>query len=254
VWDRYLDGKAPFLAETSLVWYDGGDKMDSIELKVSKREILGKKVKHLRRQGITPIHVFGHGIESLALQCSTDELERVLARAGHTGLVNLKLGNEKKPRPVVIREIDRDWRGGRLLHVDFYQVRMEEKIKLEVPIVLVGEAPALKSKANMLEHELETLTVECLPGKIPSKFEVDISGLTEAGQAIRVKDIAVDKDVSIINDPELVVVKISFRPAEKAEEGVEKPAEAVEEVVEAAGAGEAAAPGAEKAAGKPKET
>jgi len=131
-------------------------------------------------------------------------------------------------------------------------VKMGEKIKLEVPIVLVGEAPALRSKANMLEHELETLTVECLPGKIPAKFEVDISSLTEAGQVIRVKDIAVDKDITILNDPELVVVKISFRPAEKLEEAVvEKPTEVVEEVVEAA---EEAVPGAEKSRERSKET
>jgi len=226
--------------------------MDRIELKVTKREILGKKVKHLRRQGITPVHVFGHGIESLALQCDTSELERVLTRAGHTGLVNLKLDSEKKPRTVVIREFSRDWRGGRLLHVDFYQVKMGEKIRLEVPVVLLGEAPALKSKANMLEHELETLTVECLPGKIPPHLEVDISGLTEAGQAIRVKDIPVDKDINVLNDPELVVVKISFRPAEKLEEVVvEKPAAVVEEVAEAA---KEAVPGAEKPTEKSKET
>jgi len=205
--------------------------MDKLELEVTNREILGKKVKHLRRQGIIPVHLFGHGIESLALQCDSGELERVLAQAGHTGLISLKLDNEKKPRTVVIREFDRDWRRGKLLHVDFYQIKMEEKIKLEVPVVLVGEAPALKSKDNMLEHELESLTVECLPAKIPASLEVDISSFTEPGQAIRVKDIALDKDITVLNDPELVVVKISWRPVEKVEEEVvEVAAEAAEEV------------------------
>jgi large subunit ribosomal protein L25 len=201
--------------------------MDKIELKVTNREILGKKVKHLRRQGITPVHLFGHGIESLALQCDTGELERVLGQAGQTRLISLKLAKEKKPRTAVIREFDRDWRRGQLLHVDFYQVKMEEKIKLEVPIVLVGEAPALKSKTNMLEHELGTLTVECLPAKIPTSLEVDISSLIEPEQAIRVKDVPLDKDITVLNNPELVVAKISLRPVEKVEEKV------VEEVVEA---------------------
>jgi large subunit ribosomal protein L25 len=222
--------------------------MDKIELEVTNREILGKKVKHLRRQGITPVHLFGHGIESLALQCDTDELERVLAQAGHTGLIGLKVDKEKKPRTVVVREFDRDWRRGKLLHVDFYQIKMEEKIRLEVPIVLVGEAPALKSKDNMLEHELETLTVECLPAKIPASVEVDISSFTEPGQAIRVNDIALDKDIAVLNDPELVVVKISWRPVEKVEEEVvEEVEEAVEagEAVEEAGAPEEAPPGEE---------
>ena len=212
--------------------------MDKIELKVANREILGKKVKHLRRQGITPVHVFGHGIESLALQCDTRELERVLSQAGQTRLVNLKLGKEKKARTVVVREFDRDWRKGQLVHVDFYQVKMEEKIRLEVPVVLLGEAPALKSKTNMLDHELGTFTVECLPAKIPDSIEVDISSLTELDQAIRVKDITLDKDITVLNNPDLVVAKISFRPVEKIEEKVveevpEAEAEAVEEAAEA---------------------
>jgi large subunit ribosomal protein L25 len=226
--------------------------MDKTELKVTNREILGKKVKHLRRQGITPVHLFGHSIESLALQCNTGELERMLAQAGQTGLISLKLAEEKKPRTVVVREFDRDWRRGQLLHVDFYQVKMGEKIRLEVPVVLVGEAPALKSKANMLEHELATLTVECFPAKIPSSVEVDISSFTEPGQAIRVKDIALGEDITILNGPELVVVKISFRPVEKLEEVVvEKPVEVAEEAVEAP---EEAVPGAEKSTEKSKET
>jgi len=217
--------------------------MDKIELSVANREVLGKKVKHLRRQGITPVHVFGHGIESLALQCDTRELERVLSQAGQTRLINLKLAKEKKPRTVVVREFDRDWRRGELVHVDFYQVKMEEKIRVEVPVILRGEAPALKAKTNMLDHELGTFTVECLPAKIPSSIEVDISSLTELDQAIRVKDITLDKDVTVLNNPDLVVAKISLRPVEKVEEKV------VEEVVEA----EAKAEVAEEAAEAPKE-
>jgi large subunit ribosomal protein L25 len=217
--------------------------VDKIELKVTNREILGKKVKHLRRQGITPVHLFGHGIESLALQCDTGELERVLGQAGQTRLINLNLTKEKKPRIAVVREFDRDWRKGKLIHVDFYQVKMEEKIRLEVPVVLVGEAPALKSKTNMLAHELGTLTIECLPAKIPTSLEVNISSLTEPDQTIRVKDVILGEDIAVLNNPDLVVVKISLRPVEKVEEKV------VEEVVEA----EAEAEVAEEAAEAPKE-
>jgi large subunit ribosomal protein L25 len=223
--------------------------MDKVELHVNKREILGKRVRHLRRQGITPVHLFGHGIDSLALQCDTGELETVLARAGHTGLVSIKLDHEKKSRSVVVREFDRDWRKGQLLHVDFYQVRMGEKIRLEVPISLVGEAPALKSKDNMLAHELGTLTVECLPARIPDSIEVDVSSLTEPGEAIRIKDIPLVEDVTVLNDPELVVAKISFRPVERVEEEVVEEvvgAVAEEEVVEEVEAPVEAPPGEEK--------
>jgi large subunit ribosomal protein L25 len=222
--------------------------MDKIELKVANREILGKKVKHLRRRGITPVHLFGHGIESLALQCDTSELDRVLGQAGQTRLITLKLAKEKKPRTVVVREYDRDWRRGELVHVDFYQVRMEEKIRLEVPIVLIGEAPALKSKENMLEHELPTLTIECLPAKIPNSVEVDINSLAALDQAIRVKDVTLDKDITVLNSPDLVVAKISSRPVEKIEEKVVEEA-VVAEAEEAVAGAEAA----EEAAQAPKE-
>ncbi len=202
--------------------------MDQIELKVNSRGVLGKKVRFLRRQGITPVHLFGHGIESLSLQCDTVGLHRVLAEAGHTRLVNIKIDNEKKLRAVVVRDIQSEPLTGETLHVDFYQVEMAEQVRIEVPIVLIGEAPALKQKGNTMVHELSTLTVECLPGQIPDSVELDIGSLAESDQVVRVKDIEIGKDVTTISDPELVVVRISARPVEKIEE--------VMEAVEAEGA------------------
>jgi len=203
--------------------------MEQIELQATNREILGRKVRFLRRQGILPVHLFGHDVESLALQCDTAQFQRVLAQAGKTRLISLKLDKARRPRNVVVREIQRDPRTGELLHVDFYQVRMAEKMKVEVPIVLVGEAPALKSKENMLLHELNSLTIECLPDQIPANIEVDMSSLAEAEQAIRVKDVVLDKEVTILNDPEHLIVKISLRP--RVEEVVEEVV--AEEVAEA---------------------
>jgi large subunit ribosomal protein L25 len=213
--------------------------MDKVELKVDKRQILGKNVRFLRRQRITPVHLFGHGIESLALQCDTAELKRVLAQTGHTRLISLKVAEEKKPLNVLVREVQKVSLTGELLHVDFYNVKMAEKIKMEVPVVLVGDAPALKFKENMLVQDLHDLTVECLPAKIPASIELDISNLTETDQAIRVRDITLDGEVSLLNDPELVVVKISLRHVEVveeklAEEELLEEAEVKAEVLEAA--------------------
>jgi len=213
--------------------------MDQIELEITKREVLGKKVRFLRRQGITPVHLFGHGIESMALQCDTAKLHQVLTEAGKAKVISLKLDNEKRPRSVLVREVQVDSLKGGLLHVDFYQVKMAEEVKVEVPITLVGEAPALKLRANMLMQELDTLTVECLPAKIPASVELDISSLTEAEQMVRVKDIDLEKGVTVLNDPEQVVVKISSRPVEVVAER-----EVTEEAVEAP---EAAPPPEKKA-------
>lgn len=205
--------------------------MDQIELKVTNREILGKKVRFLRRQGITPVHLFGHGIESLALQCATAELKKVIDQAGKTRLINLTIDSEKIPRAAIIREVQIEPTTGQSLHVDFYQVKMTEQVKMEVPIILVGEAPALKLKDNMLVHELDTLEIECLPANIPNSIEIDISSLTEPEQTIRVGDIKMDKDITVFNDPEQVVLKISVRHVEVIEE--EEVVEIEEEVAEA---------------------
>ena len=194
--------------------------MEQIELQATAREVLGKKVRFLRRQGITPVHLFGHEIESMALQCDTAQLKHVLAEAGKTRLVSLQLDKAKKPRNIVVREIQRDSRTGELLHADFYQVRMAEKIKVEVPIVLIGEAPALKSKGSMLMHELNKLTIECLPNQIPPSVELDLSSLAEAEQAIQVKDITLDEGIAVLDDPEHIVVRISVAPIERMEEVV----------------------------------
>ena len=204
--------------------------MDEIELNVTKREILGKKVRFLRRQGITPVHLFGHGIESQALQCDTARLQQVLAEAGKTKLINFKIDGEKKARSVIVREVEIELPRRGLVHVDFYQVRKAEEMKVEVPVVLVGEAPALKLRDNTLLQELDTLSVECLPANIPASVELDISSLTESEQVLRVKDIELEKGVTVLNDPEVVVAKISaLRVEEVVEEVVEEAVEAPEE-------------------------
>lgn len=213
--------------------------MEQIDLQAARRDVLGKKVRFLRRQGITPVHVFGHGIESLALQCDTASLQQVLGRSGQTRIINLKIDDEKSPRTVMAREVQQDILKGSLLHVDFYQVKMTEAIEVEVPIVLVGEAPALRNKENMLAQELNELSIECLPGNIPDSIEVDVSSLAEPDEAIRVRDIVPGKGITIRNDPEVMLARITVqREVEEVPEAVE----AAEEEAEAAEAGEEAKP------------
>ena len=220
--------------------------MEQIELRASGRKLLGKKVRFLRRQGITPVHLFGHDTEPLALQCDTTQLEHVLTHSGKTRLIGLKLDRAKKLRSVVVREVQKHPLSGEIVHVDFYQVSLTEKIKVDVPITLIGEAPALKSKGTMLVHELNRLNVECLPDRIPANVQVDISSLAEEDQSIHVKDISLGEGITVLDDPEHVIVRIALLTIEKVEK-VEKVAEA-EAVTEAgaeAGAEAAPTPGEE---------
>lgn len=224
--------------------------MEQIELHVSTRELMGKKSRFLRRQGITPVHLFGYDTEPMALQCETLQLKQVLKTAGKTKLVNLRVDKHRKPRNVVVREVQKNALSGELVHVDFFQVSMEERMKVEVPVVLVGEAPALKSKTNMMVRELAAVEIECLPDRIPESIQVDVSGLVDDDQSIQVKDLVLGEGVVALSNPEQVVVRIAPLKIEK----VEKPVVAEVEAEGAEGAeGAEAAPAAEGAAGGAKE-
>jgi large subunit ribosomal protein L25 len=220
--------------------------MNKIELQTENREVLGKKVKILRQQKLTPVHVFGHGQNSLALQSATGKLEHVLAQAGETRLINLVVGEEKKTHPVLVREVQRDSINGQLLHVDFYEVRMDEKVQVEIPIILVGEAPALKIKGVGLNHELNTLTVECLPDAIPNKIEVDMSNLMEPGNAVHVKDLKPEVGITFLNHADQTIVVITAARVERAEEVVKEAAPAAEAAEGAEAKSGEEAPKAEK--------
>ncbi|MFH1638791.1 MAG: 50S ribosomal protein L25 [Chloroflexota bacterium] len=199
--------------------------MDDLRLEATKRDILGKKTRFLRRQGITPAHLFGHGIESQALQCDTAQIQKIIARAGMSRVINLKVDDDKQPKSVFIREIQREPVSRQLLHVDLYQVKKGEKIRVDVPIIIIGEAPALKAKGRMLAHGITTLSLESLPEKLPARIEVDISSLEEVEQAILVKNIVLGPEVTVHEDPEQLVVKISEAFVEVEEEAKEVVAE-----------------------------
>ena len=230
--------------------------MQELKIKATKRDVLGKKTRFLRRQGIIPAHLFGHSLESQAIQCDSNELIKVLAHAGTTRLISLKVEGDKDARTVFVREIQRDALSRQLLHVDFFQVRKGEKMTMDVPIVLVGEAPAMKGKGRILSRGINVLSIECLPEKVPPQIEVDISVLIELEQSLHVKDIVLDPDITVVNDPELLVVKVSEltiaveeeKPVveeevvAEGEEGAEAKAEGATEKPSAEGAPERKAP------------
>ncbi|GAH79374.1 unnamed protein product, partial [marine sediment metagenome] len=175
------------------------------------------------------------------------QLQHIIAQAGMSRLINLRIDNDKQPKSVFIREVQRDVLSNQLLHVDFYQVIKGEKIAVDVPIVLVGEAPAMKEKGRMLTHGITSLSIECLPGSVPPQIEIDLSPLEEVEQAIYVRDIVLSPDITVHADPDQLLVKIS--EAIIKEEEVVVAAE-VEEEVEAEAEAEAEAP-AEGEAKKP---
>ncbi len=203
--------------------------MDTISLELQKREVSGNKNKALRRSGVTPAHLFGHGVKSQPLQGATAELEGVIRHAGRSKLIGLKIGEEKRARNVLVREVQRHPGTGLLLHVDFFQVRSKERMTVEVPVHIVGDAPVLQSKANTLVVDIAHLNIECLPSRLPSRIDIDVSGLKESDDVVRVRDVKTAEGIVVLNDPELAVVKVEVERRAAA-----APAEVAGDVVVAA--------------------
>ena len=219
-------------------------KRTKVELNVSPRPILGKKVKRLRREGIIPGNVYGRALESVAIQVSKDDLVRVVRTAGRNEIIYLRLDGEE-PRPTFVRQIQRNPVTDAILHVDFYQISLAEKVRMDVPVALVGTAPAEQTYGGTLLHSLDSIAVEGLPTDIPSVIEVDVSGLEEIDAAIHVAELSVTGQVTVLTDPEMVVAKIAPPHVEKE---VEEEVEEEEEVVEEEGPEEEREEGAEEPA------
>lgn len=199
--------------------------MENAQLSAERRQVLGKRVRFLRRQGLLPANLFGHGAESVPLQLPTREVELLLARIEGATFIKLAFDGAE-PRPVLIKGIQRDPRRGQLLHVDFQQVTMTEKVRVEVPLRFVGEAPAVRGLGGTLLHSLTALEVQALPAHLPAHLVVNISGLGDFSDAIHVRDIPMPAGVEVLANLDELVVKVA--PPRVAVEEVEAAAEAPE--------------------------
>ncbi len=215
--------------------------MKRLELEASKRDVTGKKVRFLRRQGIIPANIYGHGIDSTPINVDARSLKNLLAHAGKTDLISLKVDDSKGPVKVLMREVQKNPINDEPLHVDFYQVRMTQKIKTDVPLVFIGEAPVLRNvKNSSLFHLIDSLHIEALPDDLPHSFEVDVSNIEELDQAVYVKDISIGPGITLLSDPEQMVVKVAEARKEEVievpveAEAAEEEAEVTEEAEEAA--------------------
>ena len=216
---------------------------EAVKLNLQPRETLGKKVKQLRRAGIVPVHLYGPALESRSLQCERREVLRALARSGGTTPILVSVQGERGEQLTFAREVQWHPVRGDILHVDFLAVSATVRVEAQVPINLVGESPGAREAGGSVIQQLRDLTVEALPMEIPSEIEVNLEGLTDPDGAIRAGDIKLPPNVTMLTDPEDVVVRIEVTRAQEAVEAAE-PAEG-EAGQRAAASGES--PGAENA-------
>ena len=177
-----------------------------VELKADKRDVTGRKVKHLRAAGIVPAVVYGKDMEAMNVQVPAKDFEKALKVAGESTLVYLMVGGESYP--TIIHDVARDAVRGETLHADFYKVNLKEKIKAMVPVVFVGESPAVKESQGIFVRNVNELEVEALPTDLPHELTVDISSLKAFGDQIAAKDIKLPQGVELMAGADEIIATV----------------------------------------------
>jgi len=206
------------------------------KLVVTKRTVLGKKVKKLRNEGIFPANIYGKDIKSASVQMPYKDFDHIYKEVGATGIVDVEF--EGKAIPSLIHSVQADYHNNPL-HADFFKVNLKEKIKTMVPLLFIGEPKAVSDKLGLLMEILHEVEVEALPEELPENVEVNVEPLSAVEEQLTVADLKAPTGVVILTDPGQVVAKIAELIVEEPEPEVPAEGEEGAEAVEGA-EGEAA--------------
>jgi large subunit ribosomal protein L25 len=210
-------------------------------LAAEPREVTGKKVAGLRRDGRLPAVVYGHGVDSENVSLSAHDFDVLRRHVGPNALIDLSVDG-KKARPVLIHGVQVHPVQRRPLHVDLFVVRMTEELTVEVPLVATGTSAAVEDENGTLLHPIETVRVKALPDHLPQSIEYSIDRLVDFDAVVKVSDLTIPGDVTLLTDPEEIVAKVlppRLQAEVEAEIEAEKAAEAEAAAAEAEEAGEA---------------
>jgi large subunit ribosomal protein L25 len=190
-----------------------------VEIEANKREELGKKARKVRAQGLIPAVIYGKKLKATAVSIPTKEFEKKVlgSEAGRNLIFNIKVKDDGKAKsvPVITQSIQRNNLSDKIVHLDFLNIAMDEAIKARVPVELIGVPTGVKDDGGVLVHGLREIEIKCLPGDIPDKYEVDVTGLA-INTALHVSDLRVDKKIEILSDKNEMVAQVS--PPTKEEE------------------------------------
>lgn len=196
--------------------------MEEIVLTAVRRDVIGKQVKALRREGKLPAVIYGHGIQPIPILLDFRDASKALTGLSPSALVRLEVDGE--PYHTLVREKQRNYILGTIIHIDFLAVSMKEKLRTSVLVEISGEAPAIKAYSALLVEGANQLEIECLPTDLVSSIVVDISGLAEIGDSIYVRDLVVSDKIAVLDDPDTMLVTVVRPEAEEVEEALEEEA------------------------------
>ncbi|MDD5605978.1 MAG: 50S ribosomal protein L25 [Patescibacteria group bacterium] len=209
----------------------------------AKPRDIAESLSALRRAGQLPAVVYGKETDSKPVVFDIKEFYNIYRQAGESSLVNLNLDNED--RIVLFKDLQHDPRTNEVTHVDLYQIKLGEKLRTDIPLVFVGESPAVEELEGVLITNKDKVEIECLPRDLPHAIEVDLSALKAIDDSIQIKDLKLPGGVEILDDAEESIVVVNAKREEE-EEPVVSEAEAVAGVEVESEAGAEAAEGEAK--------
>jgi len=203
---------------------------EEVLINAEKRNVIGKQVKALRRQGILPGVIYGRHIEAFPIQMDAHDASLILDKLTASSLITIDVDGEKFN--VLMRDRQRDVIFGDLLHVDFLVVSLTEKLRATVELKLVGEAPVADNPEVVVTQVLNAIEIEALPQDLPEVIEVDISTLETVDDEITVADLDLGEDIAILTDPSETIVSVGYVAQEEVAEEEEAEELAEPKVVE----------------------
>ena len=191
--------------------------MDQYTIEVERRSETGKNVnRRLRANGMIPAVVYGAGKDSVPIKVHRKSLLDLMKSSGSDNAIFLlKLAGSGQERHAMIRDMHVDPISRQVVHIDFLRVLMTEKVRVKVPIEVVGTPYGVKNESGVLDFVHREVEVECLPGDIPKHLELDVTGL-HVGQHAEAKDLVLPPGVALVTDPGQVLVSISHSRLEEA--------------------------------------
>ncbi|MBK9207790.1 MAG: 50S ribosomal protein L25 [Anaerolineales bacterium] len=178
--------------------------MEKIVLKATKRDVTGKQVKALRRAGELPAVIYGRHVEPVAISLNAHSTELVIAKVTSSTLVTIDV--EGQEYAALVREKQRNYIKGNITHIDFLALDLTETIRTKVRLTFTGVSSAVKDYSAVLVHRMDAVEVECLPSNLPERVIVDISSLKEIGNSIRISDIPLPENITVLNDADDIVI------------------------------------------------
>ena len=188
-----------------------------MDLQAQERNVFGNRVNALRREGRIPAELYGHGVPNLHLSVASRDFGKLYASAGENTVITIEVGKQKFP--AIIHHVDRHYLSGDPLHIDFYQVKMDEKIAARIPLEFVGESAAVREKGAVINRSMTEIEVEALPNDLPHLLKVDLAMLDDIDKTIYVRDIAAPKGVTFLVEGDTAVATATAPRAEEEEAG-----------------------------------